>query len=407
MKPAQPDGVVEFQPRSGLPNVLHKLRGTDPVRISYFGGSITQSDPGWRVQTQEWLQKTYPTAPLEMNMAAIAGTGSTLGVFRLEPDVLAHQPDLVFVEFAVNDIGADSRQTRWAMEGIVRRIRRQRPTCDVCFVYTLSSEMTAELRAGRIPASTLLHEEVAAHYGIPSIHLGLEVVRLEGEKKLVFTADGEEKIRLEAEGKIVFARDTCHPVVEGHRLYTEAVQRAFGALSHHAGKPGPIPLPPPLDPGNWESAQMLPILPEQAVGGCHPLAPADWPPIAWSVERWSSLWKAAAPGAGVTVRFRGTGLGIFDVVGPDSGALALTIDGRPDRTVVRFDQHCQYFRRHYFMAVHSLPEGEHEVCLKLMPEPPDKAAIMGRPLDGEQAALYVNQVWYPAALMVLGNLVQR
>ena len=36
----------------------------------------------------------------------MGGTGSDLGVFRLQHDVLRQRPDLVFIEFAVNDAGA-------------------------------------------------------------------------------------------------------------------------------------------------------------------------------------------------------------------------------------------------------------------------------------------------------------
>ena len=149
---------------------------------------------------------------------------------------------------------------------------------------------------------------------------------------------------------------------------------------------------------------MIPILPAQALGDCRQLEPPGWPPIAWSAEMWSSLWKAAAPGSGLVVRCCGTGLGVFDVIGPDSGILAITVDGRPCGASLRFDRFRQCFRRNYFMAAHSLPEGAHEVRVTLTPDMPDKAAIMGGSLGGDNVALYGNLAWYPAALMVLGRV---
>ena len=97
--------AVELTARDGLPNFLSKMRAGKPVRVAYLGGSITAA-PGWRVQSRQWLQEKYPAATVEEIHAAIGGTGSDLGVFRLQADVLRHNPDLLFVEFAVNDGGA-------------------------------------------------------------------------------------------------------------------------------------------------------------------------------------------------------------------------------------------------------------------------------------------------------------
>ena len=53
------------------------------------------------------FQRAYPkTTFVEIN-AAVSGTGSDYGAPRLQRDVLRHRPDLLFVEFAVND-GAGS-----------------------------------------------------------------------------------------------------------------------------------------------------------------------------------------------------------------------------------------------------------------------------------------------------------
>ena len=117
--------LVECSPRGGLPNVLAKLERGEAVRIAYLGSSITAQD-GWRPKTLKWFQEQYPKAQVSEINAAIGGTGSDLGVFRLRQDVLAHQPDLLFVEFAVNDGGAPPEQIYRCMEGIVRQTWRDR-----------------------------------------------------------------------------------------------------------------------------------------------------------------------------------------------------------------------------------------------------------------------------------------
>src|SRR5262249_10721437 len=76
----------ECRPRGGLPNFLAKANTAGAeIRIAYFGGSITAQN-GWRPKTLAHFQKTYPNAKFSEINAAIGGTGSDLGVFRLKQD---------------------------------------------------------------------------------------------------------------------------------------------------------------------------------------------------------------------------------------------------------------------------------------------------------------------------------
>ena len=54
------------------------------------------------------------------NNAGIAGTPSKLGIVRLDRDVLSTDPDICFVEFAVNDGGENDFQM--AYESIIRTL---------------------------------------------------------------------------------------------------------------------------------------------------------------------------------------------------------------------------------------------------------------------------------------------
>ena len=80
--------TVDFSVRDGLPNFFAKLKNGGTVKIGYLGGSITAQN-GWRIKSRDWFQKQYPKAKVEEINAAIGGTGSDLGVFRIDRDVLA------------------------------------------------------------------------------------------------------------------------------------------------------------------------------------------------------------------------------------------------------------------------------------------------------------------------------
>ena len=47
---------VELNVRGGLPNFYQKLESGKPVKIAYFGGSITAQN-GWRPQSLDYFRK--------------------------------------------------------------------------------------------------------------------------------------------------------------------------------------------------------------------------------------------------------------------------------------------------------------------------------------------------------------
>ncbi len=167
----------ECRPRAGWPNFLAKAQGRfgsgalPEIKVGYLGGPIT-AQPGWRVKSLAHFKQAYPSAKFTEINAAIGGTGSDLGVFRVQQDVLSKQPDLLFVEFAVNDGGASPEQIIRCMEGIVRQTWRAYPECDIVFVYTIAGNMLETTQQGKLPRSVAAMEDVATHYGIPSIHAG-------------------------------------------------------------------------------------------------------------------------------------------------------------------------------------------------------------------------------------------
>lgn len=397
--------AVECQARAGLPNVLAKLKAGETVRVAYFGGSITAQD-GWRPKSLNWLRGQFPGAKIEEINAAIGGTGSDLGVFRLGHDVLAQKPDLLFVEFAVNDGGASPEQIIRGMEGIVRQTWRANPRTDICYVYTLAGDMLQTLQQGKFPRSATVMEQIAAHYGIPSIHMGLEVARLEKEGRLLYSGalpkTDAEKAALG--GKMVFSPDKVHPFPEtGHQLYLEAIQRSFPKIQA-AGQPGPHALPAPLAADNWEQAKMIPLEQAKLSPGWHKMEATQ--SLAKSFgNRVPGLWSASKAGETLEFKFRGTSARVYDLVGPDCGQLSVEVDGQPAVTLARFDAFCTYHRLATLVVADGLPNAMHTVKITILPTQPDKAKILAqRDEKIDDPKRYDGVTWYAGALLVVGEL---
>jgi len=89
-----------------------RAKAGERLTVVFFGGSLTWSanatEPnvtGFRGLMAKYLTEKYPKAHFTFVDAAIGGTGSNLGMFRLERDVLSKRPDLVFLDFSCNDGG--------------------------------------------------------------------------------------------------------------------------------------------------------------------------------------------------------------------------------------------------------------------------------------------------------------
>ncbi|WP_052770429.1 SGNH/GDSL hydrolase family protein [Paenibacillus sp. IHB B 3415] len=246
-------GNPGITPRRGLPGMRSKLAGDAPLTAAFLGGSITEgagaSDAdttSWRALTGAYLQRLYAGHPVRCINAGVGGTTSTFGAHRLQEHVLRHgEIDLLFVEFSVND-GEDRGESIRGMEGIVRQCRRLSPETELIFVYTAADKNLT----GYKPFNIAVHEEVADHYGIPSIDCAAKVYTM------IHTGELSWKR---------FAPDGYHPLDAGHALYAGLVQEYLqqaivpcgvqpGWLEEAGPEAGPVVAVPGEEAGVQETA---------------------------------------------------------------------------------------------------------------------------------------------------------
>ena len=389
--------------RDGLPNVLEKLKGDGEVAIAYFGGSITAAN-GWRPKTLKWFQKTWPGAKVSEIHAAIGGTGSDLGAFRCENDVLKGKPDLVFVEFAVNDGGAPPERIVKTIEGIVRQIWRANAETDICFVYTIHQGMLKDYEAGNYSRSATAMERVAEHYGIPTICMALRIAELKKAGKLVFHGERGTK---PPEGKFIFTHDSCHPTDAGHAVFTEVIADAIKAMDGQP-KAAPHELKKPMDPDNWEDARLFAIEPSMLKGSWRKLDKTTGLGKRFG-GRLPTIWHGGTPGDTLTFRYKGTLCRLFDLVGPDGGIAVCTVDGGKPAERQRFDWYCTYHRLQAVTVASTPDGGEHTVAIEISPKQPDREPVLKRVRDqkGFDPKRYDGTNLWIGYIMLRGELVKK
>ncbi|MGZ0709772.1 GDSL-type esterase/lipase family protein [Coraliomargarita sp. W4R53] len=411
-----PRDSVEFTAREGLPNLFKKLKQGENVTIAYLGGSITGQN-GWRVQSQEWFEEEYPDAKIRGINAAIAGTGSGLGVYRLEQDALVSRPDLLFVEFAVNDIGAPPENITRAMEGIVRKTWKINPETDICFVYTMTFREYADLANGKMMRSVSVMEAVADHYGIPSVHMGYKAALMEKAGSLIIKTDaiptpqvsgdiinGDAALATDEKGRIIFSKDGTHPYpATGHVLYTQALIRSFEQIQENAVSLSHS-LPAPIREDNLEGASLVPVTSEYLSGNYTAMLGKEY----MRFNKWMGQLYRLEPGAALAFKFKGTEVSIYDLMGYDSSELEVTLDGR-EWTAIRMDGHCTYRRVKKLEVGTKLKDSIHEVTVRVLGNKFNKRDMLFESNQADydkNSGKYEPLYWYTGAIMIVGEIVE-
>lgn len=406
------NNLFEFRERDGLPNVSRKILQEDSVYIAYLGGSITAQN-GWRVQSMNYLKKRFPKTPfIEIN-ASLGGTGSQLGVLRMDEDVLKYNTDLVFIEFAVNDYGISEETVYQTMEGIVRKLWRSNPFCDICFIYTTTEALINKFGIDTLHKTVIAMEKVADFYKIPSVYLPYEVVSLLKQGKLVMSPPKGKMLRVsgnelnrnsslptEDDGKIYFSPDGVHPFLNtGHVLYTNILKKALNKMLHEEYKNDKHNIKFCLSNKNYENARKIAISKMQ-------------PAVAWMKlpetsllyknykERFDELWDGSV-GATLDFTFKGRGIVAYDVLSPEGCRLEITVDGKKF-FVNRFDGYCTYARFHYVELISDLDSNmEHHVHIKVINEGLDKENIL---LEENRKDFYANPKKYEKVHWLLNSI---
>lgn len=311
---------------------------------------------GWRPLFHQWLNDTFPRAGSHRALhVGRGGVGSASGAFFVGDEICAHDPDLVFVEYAINDsypFLTPSTLRLESIEGIVRSIRSRNPNCDICFVYMHHVDRGAEIRE-----VVRAYEKVADHYGLPSIHVG----RYLGD----LVEGGDWSFRGEA-GLPALLRDECHPLESGNRLIAELMAEGIlGLLCDSRG--GTSALPPNLTAKPLVGGRIVPV-DGSMIEGPFQLQRRQ-------VANYGSpvTFCSLPEGSRIRVSPDGELVGVYVVVGPSSGWVAATVGGeRVERQLL--DRWCHYERISTCILRETrdaTDSGKHEAVIELSGRKPD------------------------------------
>lgn len=188
---------------SRLKAKMEQARSGEKTTIAYIGGSITEgvganADSCYAKLSYEFFRDTYGSGDnVEYVNAGLSGTPSNLGVLRLERDVLSYEPDIVFVEFAVNDSQDDIAKESY--ESLVSTVLEQDNAPAVVLIFNvIESGYTAQAHM----------KEIGEHYNLPMVSAA-DALTPEFEEGRMTWKD--------------YSNDQSHPNTEGHKLLCEFI----------------------------------------------------------------------------------------------------------------------------------------------------------------------------------------
>lgn len=237
--------AVDFPPGdlSRLAHVLEKAERGEEVTIGFIGGSITEGHAASSMQNcyvsrvYRWWCDTFPEATIHLVNAGVGGTSSYLGVHRVDSELLAYAPDLVFIEFAVNDTYTEFCLTSY--ENLIRRILQSDSSPAVVLLFAINAV------GGTVQE---VQASIGEYYKLPMVSYGNAVIPEVAAGSIAWSE---------------IARDIVHPNDEGHALfaefittYLEEVYKQLDTIVIDEEQLGKYELPAPVTPQIYQEAHI-------------------------------------------------------------------------------------------------------------------------------------------------------
>ena len=244
-----------------LKNLMKRAANGESLVIGFLGGSITQGSLSSTPETcyaylvYEWWKKSFPNATFSFVNGGIGGTTSHYGGARAWKDVLCYRPDIVTVDFSVNDDANEFFEETY--EGTLRRLLMAPSAPAVVVLNNVFYDTGKNAQE--------YHNRIADHYGIPHVSI----------KDTIFP-DVES-------GKIVRADitpDNLHPNDKGHRLVADEICKLLDSIKAEVEEEAiageniedksmkteeSILLPEPLTENAYEHSRLIQIQDNEAI----------------------------------------------------------------------------------------------------------------------------------------------
>ncbi len=154
------------------------------LTVAFIGGSLTDAQSfityqgrayggkSWTNTICRYLEEKFPNRQIKPINAGVTGTTSDYGALRFENSILQYGPDIIFIEYTVNDMGFSSREdSQKYMEAMVRMSQQLDKIPVIVFMYTANVDGKDTDQHIRWEQGKNWKQEIADYYGLGSINI--------------------------------------------------------------------------------------------------------------------------------------------------------------------------------------------------------------------------------------------
>lgn len=186
---------------------IKKAINGEDITIGFIGGSITEGagadnkTNSWAYLVYNWFVETFPNSNINYVNSAIAGSYSRLGVTYVDSGLLVEEPDIVFLDYSVNDYNGSFKDS---YETIVRKIlsAKNKPALAMIDFTRESVDDWSYYNEQAI------YDALGVYYGLPIINIHKAITPF-FESGLLLWDD--------------YSSDAIHPNNVGHAMVASAV----------------------------------------------------------------------------------------------------------------------------------------------------------------------------------------
>jgi lysophospholipase L1-like esterase len=324
-----------------LHHAFAKARRGEPLTLGVIGGSITAgalaSSPerSYVASVLAWWRARFPQSQARLINAGVGGTGSLYGTFRVQRDLLAAEPDVVIVEFAVNDAWVDGA----AYEGLLRQIlaRPNAPAVVPLFMMWQGGGNDQEMQS-----------RVGAHYHLPMVSF----------RDALWPEIAAGRIRWQD-----YIVDKVHPNDAGHAFAARCITALLERTGAEEAPRGPDPLDPLPAPLHSDAFQFVEW---REASTLTPARNEGWTPV--REDSGKSAWTATSASGRIAFDWFGTGI-VAQLVRPsdDQDRVRFWIDDVPSLTL----DASTVLKRNIHVVAEGLARGRHRITIERLDQPTD------------------------------------
>lgn len=310
------EAVVNIGNTSGIVKAMQKAQRGEPITVTVLGGSITMGSAASSPNTcyaglmASWWKENFPQSDVTFYNKGIGATTSSLGVHRLEQDILNNNPDFIIVEFAVND--AETADDTEAYENIIRRLMKYNSNMGIMSLFMVN-ETGWSCQAMESP--------MLMEYQIPQISYRNVILDMMNKEKSIVWKD--------------ISPDDIHPNDRGHAIAGSLVTSFLDAVKEKMDLLSLVPaaMPEPVYGERFMDATLY------MGGSLEPMSYGDWSVGDYLLVYLSGSWETESKGKPLTftIKAHDVSIGYVKTTTKNrSGILKVVVDGNETASVDSF-----------------------------------------------------------------------